>query len=266
MAEESNHTPGDGNGASQGETEASSSAPGQSLPKADRSKRPKRGYFSKAANWVSLLTLIFVAIYTGITAVIWLDARQTNIYNNRASVALSEAQWISMPGAVDFVPLWENTGNVPTIGMKAHVNWRVTVNALPVGFSLVDELEDGQIIREPPMSLPPKSKAGPLFFGLTHKCFWDLANHKYAHFYVWGWATYHDTFSKAERITRFCWDIRRMSVDVKNFGSVGRVEYGLCDEGNCTDAECREMPRLRVALPPRDAECQGVAPAAEDAK
>lgn len=51
-------------------------APGRPVGETESSHGDQRGYWSKPEHWVSLLTLIAVSIYTGITALLWCNSNE----------------------------------------------------------------------------------------------------------------------------------------------------------------------------------------------
>jgi hypothetical protein len=85
--------------------------PRQSPSEPPNCKPQKRGYFSKGKNWVSLLTLIAVAAYTAISALILWVQRDQEKRQLRAYVHLVPDQVLNL----DAVPL-EITWNVKKFG------------------------------------------------------------------------------------------------------------------------------------------------------
>ena len=67
-------------------------------------------------------------------------------------------------------------------------------------------------------------------------------------FYVWGWATYRDTFPKTKRhMTRFCVVLTGALFDSKDTTIATTKSVGLinefCPVHNCADEECEEQDR-----------------------
>ena len=104
-------------------------------------ERPRRGYFSKPKNWISLLTLIAVSIYTVITAALWCNSNRqlaAIVQSNRISqTSFVSAQRAYMyydgvnyakteisPGVFTFSisPKISNSGNTPTKDLTIKVN------------------------------------------------------------------------------------------------------------------------------------------------
>jgi hypothetical protein len=98
-------------GASEGKTE--DVAPGQPKQKKTCCCQDIKSYFSKFKNWVSFLTLIAVAIYTGITYYILTENRSTAIASTRAWVVPTGAHFDGEPKAgfnVRIKVAYENVG------------------------------------------------------------------------------------------------------------------------------------------------------------
>jgi hypothetical protein len=112
----------------------------------------EKKYFSKLKNWISFLTLIFVAVYTCITILIWCASReQVHISADqeyrqlRAYVGTNVTQ--THPFGPDNSPkvdyyeisvVWKNTGNTPGINVYSALGARALSGDLPDDFDFPD--------------------------------------------------------------------------------------------------------------------------------
>jgi len=211
----------------------------------------------------SIRTFVAVAIYTGVTACLFVlgtctsQTEKDNLYYaQRASIILHDALIVPLSVIVNqtqintiigyyFIPQWENTGNTAALEMNSIVNFQFSRDDLAEGFTNVDSTKkiDG------PSSVGPKQVlSAPAFrqpdgsVGFFPQSYLNEMQQRFRFAYIWGWARYKDVFRSDIRTTRFCWRI---------FGTMNvRGElvflHALCDEGNCTDDGCN-----RVANPPR---------------
>lgn len=102
------------------------------------------------------------------------------------------------------MPMWENSGTTPTKNVRDHVSYWLDSQTLPNDFDFPDrgDMDKGRFV------LGPKHTIGggrPIFLTLAQMK--DIQAGK-LHFYIWGWARYHDVFSGTEEhITEFCREI-----------------------------------------------------------
>jgi hypothetical protein len=70
---------------SEGQNETRSAARRETVVEQEPRNNPKGGYFSKAENWVALLTLIFVGAYTVITFEAFVVSNRAFMYFDKAA-------------------------------------------------------------------------------------------------------------------------------------------------------------------------------------
>jgi hypothetical protein len=200
-------------------------------------------------------TGIIVFIYTIFTLLIWIaningnSVNQENlIYANRAEVGMKEFYFLDLPSGYGLIPVWENTGNTETQYMESHINWHISRDELPPGFSNVDQTGPSDVAQ---ISLPAKTENRILFGVFPKACIDEMTGgSKFRYAYIWGWARYNDIFTEKKHVTKFCWKIVGLIKSQSESEKV-RLIYDLCSEGNCTDKECTpddRKPNLPVDL------------------
>jgi hypothetical protein len=113
--------------------------------------------------------------------------------------------------------------------------------ALPANFKFPDRWDAGVPHVATPAVIPPKGDVGGPKLTLPLSVEESLANGKAGHYYMWGWAKYHDVFPKTEEhISEYCWRVLITRVS----GVEGKPEAFLassenCPTHNCTDEECK---------------------------
>jgi len=140
--------------------------------------------------------------------------------------------------AFDIVPRWENNGNSETVGMTMHLNRLITKGGLPDEFSFGDVNPRIEVAA----FLGVKAISDTSFTPIARSCIEQFNKHQdgVTNFYLWGWAKYWDIFADTIRdgphLTRFCWSINQVMME--SGGSIRRISYGLCKQGNCADQDC----------------------------
>ena len=142
---------------SQPSGEAISSASRQPPPESENRERNKRGYFSKFKNWVSLLTLLAVASYTGISAIILCTQRDQEQRQLRAYVMVQSSVFgFNDKGQLSAKITIKNFGSTPAYNVR---HWACTVvSSFPeqdVDFPTATEMINSY--RNAPGSLIPPS-------------------------------------------------------------------------------------------------------------
>jgi hypothetical protein len=132
MTEDDNSTTGDVSAGAESHREAVAAATRQAEMKTSTCKCDQRNYFCKPENWVSLATLIAVAIYTAITFYILRNSeRQAQTISNQLVLASPPKLLVTN------VAIWPATGKpgdpvdlVPKAAIKGKA-WLVNVGAEP---------------------------------------------------------------------------------------------------------------------------------------
>jgi transposase-like protein len=81
---------------------------------------------------------------------------------------------------------------------------------------------------------------------------------------IFGRARYNDVFtdetqlSDKKHVYNFCWDVHQ--IVFSDDGKSARFSYSLCDEGNCTDNECKFPPYGHAVLPIFQCQAEAVSP------
>jgi hypothetical protein len=217
---------------------------------------------------VNTLTLFAVLGYTALAAYQWIemkksaDSAQTTAdaarsANETAREALTAVQraFVFMEGTdvevvhtpsgtqgVIFDFKWENSGTTPAKLFSGHLNYRFQDNPMGEDFSLKDQWEPG--IRRVNVEgfIGPKGVLRmPLDYPIPIPIMTSLALRK-GHFYVWGWAKYHDVFANTpEHITKFCVDVTPVDFHVESGISKFTERLDACPRrgSNCVDDQCR---------------------------
>lgn len=127
-----------------------------------------------------------------------------------------------------------NNGSTPAINVHDRGNFYVSREALPDDFKFPDTGKPETGTLGPKESMTYELDPIPIEYIQSLQVGW--------HLYVYGWATYHDTFPRTpEHMTKFCYEVRLSSLkgDVTdpNYDKIGRNV--LCPLHNCTDEECK---------------------------
>ena len=248
----------------------------QTISEANSCHSNQGGYFSKPENWVSLLTLIAVSIYTGITALMWCNSTRqlsTVIEGNkisreaftsvqRAFVTVSSfdtpLRMSDLPGHPGeqfkswwFIPNIRNSGNTPTKNMRYFIGatcpQEFTVGmaghmTIECDFTRRDLLDPVDIFNKPPSKGDESSAIlGPqssiALGGVGINERSLQAIRKGFRMYVFGLVYYNDIFARTDRhTTKFCYQIGANLSDKNEIVS----SFGLCDHWNCSDDECAD--------------------------
>ena len=194
--------------------------------------------------WIAAL-LFLTLIATGTAAIFtrlqWLTADDAEKRSLRSYVNLRDIQLEKRnDGLFDIIPEWENTGNTPTINLRA------TLNRLETNVEIPNEIAYGDMagFNTVPMLIGPKSTTG-ISFGQISKTCLDQFNRRdeLRQFRIWGRAIYNDVFTEESKFveehhtTNFCWSIDQIIFSLD--GESARFSYSLCEQGNCSDSECK---------------------------
>jgi len=237
------------------ETEEKGRDPEQTgiAPQADPPKR----WFNDPLTIVTLLLFFATAALVCETRDLVVDARHAAEKQIRAYVSLRDVRFEKRnDDTYDIIPQWENSGVSETVGMTAYLS-RLEVDAdLPKGFSNGDMPG----LATSPMVLSPKAVASVTFSTISKTCLSQFNRRDgLKHFYVWGWASYRDTQTTDQHVTRFCWDIDQ--VIFGQDGQVTRVSHNLCQEGNCAENDCvKPTEKLAIAVPVNECKGEPLAP------
>jgi hypothetical protein len=212
-----------------------------------QNKKPIEWVIEFAVLITVIATLIatgFAARYTGQQVGVARDNENRQV---RAYVSLRDIRFEKRnDDTFDIIPQWENTGNSETVGMHAYLNRSIIHFDYPTGFSNTNV--PGQPIV--PIVLSPKTASSTNFGTIAKACLSQFnLRDGVKHFYVWGWASYGDTLTADQHVTRFCWDIDQLIFAPD--GQINRVSHNLCQEGNCADKDCAvPTEKLVIAFPP----------------
>lgn len=246
----------EGSGAEQGATQHAPKPP--EVPpakpvKCRPSRKAQKGYWAKPKNWIAMLTLIFVGIYTGFTGYqVWWLNRQSFISTQRAFIATNGVTWNSntAPSGDIYWQVafnWQNSGNTPPKDLRIET------------FCVIDpkELEDPMMNRSPTLNLARFIAPKQTVWGGT--CNWTVpqlnaVKDKSAHLYIGGRAFYWDIINPAHpHLTEACIEIVGLVGDFAQPKISPIHLIGVCSQHNCADKECIEQEkgrRLRAAANP----------------
>jgi hypothetical protein len=132
--------------------------------------------------------------------------------------------------------VWENSGNGPAKSSHGFLNFAGGLSAPAAQRFTHSDLTPK--MNWPFFPIGPKAETGIVFIELSESQL-RLAQ---AHLtYIWGWLAYLDDAATDWHQTRFCWTIEGLSGDPGDRKGDLRISYSLCNEGNCTDDECKAM-------------------------
>jgi hypothetical protein len=199
------------------------------------------------AAWTRLLVFVG-AVTAGVLALqycILRNSDETARITNRPYVFLQDVSLIGDGKDWFLIPQWVNGGNITTRDMKMRVNLVGLSEAPGVnpGFTRCDVRSQPSA----PIVLGPKQVSTVAFLSTPSGTFSDFQVGSTKKLYLWGRATYHDDLSKGQRITRFCFDIEKVSGNPLDPDANLRLLHSLCPEGNCTDEDCDKED---ASLPP----------------
>jgi hypothetical protein len=205
---------------------------------------------------IAALGTIIIAAFTG---TLWIATstqarltREAFIADKRAFVFASGIQPLYEPDAnTDHFnwrvgPIWQNSGDTPTQGLRIYTDGFLSNVPIPAKFDF--NQIDPRALPGPGMLGPKMSSAGgqaphmpgP---GLTPQDLLDIQNGR-KFFYLWGWARYRDGLpGTPEHITRYCWRIICTGNPLLFNPLVDPTSVRFFNlhetRGNCADEECR---------------------------
>lgn len=130
-------------------------------------------------------------------------------------------------------PIWENSGNTPTKGLSINTTYRLLDEPLPKDYAFPNSKED--LI---PTIAGPKAMVEAVAGTLSAE---DLAavQEGRKHFYIWGWAEYHDIFEGTKKhTTRFCNQLMQVigePLATINEHNMVQMLFGFHSENNWAD-------------------------------
>ncbi|HEX7633830.1 MAG TPA: hypothetical protein VF427_00955 [Noviherbaspirillum sp.] len=130
-------------------------------------------------------------------------------------------------------PVWENSGNTPTRGLSINTTYRLLDEPLPKDYAFPNSRED--LI---PTIAGPKAMVEAVPGAISAE---DLAAVQQGskHFYIWGWAEYHDIFEGTKKhTTRFCNQLMQVVGDPMaaiNEHNMVQMLFGFHSENNYAD-------------------------------
>src|SRR5258707_10256872 len=207
--------------------------------KIQNSEHPKSQSEGPAA-WFTACGTIIGALLAGVAAyVFWCQLTAMEQANRDSHDTFTSAQR-SFVFAAAFPTVLVNDGQDEVIGTNVTVTWR---NSGDTPSRDLKFFVDGSFDRNRRVSMAQNAVAydrgliGPHGEMNGKKWYVSLDEIKAAalhkgHYYLWGWAVYHDIFKgAAPHMTRFCEEFT-----FNNF-TLADYEFRPCDKGNCADEE-----------------------------
>ena len=199
------------------------------------------GAFVDANNGTVLAFITVALVWLG-----YLQLHSTRVQSRAFIIPISvNSYWVrNQNGTYDWRigPLWENSGNSPTRGLRIHSMCHIRDQILPFGFNFDYPTPDGGSgIIAPrgrnPGGQVPASPGDPI----SAQEILD-AQHGRKFIYMYGWARYHDVFGTREHITRYCWLITfqgdPLTFVPNDANHPLKFSFVTHFEGNCVDDEC----------------------------
>jgi hypothetical protein len=218
------------------------------------------GYFRKLGNWVNILTLTFVGLYTGISFCTMQVGRDSFTSVQRAFVTVASLDSSVRYGsgfAKDtkywwFAPNIKNSGNTPTQNLRYYIASTCPIElsmglgprmAMDCDFTRPPTPHDPEDIKSHPAMdkigpqstiLGPQSSTIIGGLGIT-----ELSLQKIVEgfpLFEYGVVYYNDIFPGSQpHITKFCYQINAYRSDKNEIVPW----YGMCSHWNCADDECK---------------------------
>lgn len=130
-------------------------------------------------------------------------------------------------------PVWENSGNTPTKGLSINTTYRLLDEPLPKEYTFPNSKED--LI---PTIAGPKAMVEAVPGAISAEDL-EAVQQGRKHFYIWGWAEYHDIFEGTKKhTTRFCNQLMQVIGDPTaaiNEHNMVQMMFGFHSENNCAD-------------------------------
>jgi hypothetical protein len=173
-------------------------------------------------------------------------AREQLVSSSRAFVVFAglNAFAFNSPGdgllKWNIAPIIENSGNTPTVGLKAKATSCFRKDDLPRDFSFPDPATESV-----PIVLGPRQKSALGSFEIPG-VFLPQIEAGTAKVYIYGWGTYADIIKKWDdhHITKFCYLLNKFRGRPDDANS--RIGYAPCWTHNCADAECDDQNTARA--------------------
>jgi hypothetical protein len=199
------------------------------------------------------LSTIIIAVFTVVLAVVaWLQwsemksgGEQTILLNRAFIYEANEIKLtlIHESDGTGFVvtPIWENSGNTPTVNLSVYTNFSYFLKPMSDDFKFPDFDATGKETINPDRILtllaPKAKKDGFSVYISSDKI--RAINEGKGYYYFYGWARYRDVFDNTKsHVTKFCEQAVRAVVDIPKSPNTGSLELKECPRNNCADTEC----------------------------
>jgi hypothetical protein len=204
------------------------------------------------------ITAVATIILAVFTATLWIATsrqaqltREAFIADKRAFVFASGVVALYEPDVTTghfnwrIGPVWQNSGDTPTKGLRLYTDGFLSNVLIPPAFDFnqIDaNVPPGAGMLGPKMSSPGGQAPHLPHPALTPQDVLDIQNGR-KFFYLWGWARYSDTLPDTpQHITRYCWRILAQGNPLL-FNPLqdpnGVRFFNLYEaRGNCADEEC----------------------------
>jgi hypothetical protein len=259
---DNNSTESDATAGPEGHSEAAPVLGRETKEKSCKCKYEQKPYFSqRVKDFISLLTLIAVSLYTGITILLWCNSNQQlsavieSNKTNRESLTSVQRAFIAPSITIEaqgtgdqikwlVVPFIENTGNTPTRSLRANIIGTLGPDYQELGFQKSLDAEVGynqgvEIGGVPPTQafLGPHAKVSYMSLEHTQQQLKMISTGEWASVLA-GTIHYYDVFDRTpEHITEYCY---RLHAKQHPDGILEPVS-GQCEWFNCADDECTDQ-------------------------
>ena len=223
---------------------------GQAVNYAKTAKSRWYDYVKKPEGQISILTLLAILIYTGLTYCLTRQnstaikiSRQSFTDVQRAFVFPSQLRGMYFNNSTYGISaVWMNSGSIPTVGMTTFTSYCAMVKQMPDDYKFPN-LTGCKDVKKPFFTkfvIGPKaeSSGAEVFYSpldMTRTNAMDQIQ------YVWGWARYWDVFQRLDRsphVTRFCYRLTWFFGNINKPDATTESVSTPCRIGNCADNEC----------------------------
>jgi hypothetical protein len=136
-------------------------------------------------------------------------------------------------------PIWENSGNTPTRNLRIYVS---EIKPAKPPYANLDFSQTANTVFTA-MFIAPHGVIRGADRVISAEDLFNVRDGK-SFFYVWGWATYKDTFPNTKpHMTRFCTVLIGAFFDPNDLTKLTGVNTESCPTYNCADEECEEQDR-----------------------